>query len=187
LADELQAHGRTLAFAANAGIFDPDFTPRGLHVEDGRESFALNLKDGDGNFYLKPNGVFLVDADGARIVDSTQYGGTTPSVRLATQSGPLLLANGLIHSRFTPGSPNRRLRSGVGVATPHRVCFIISRQPATFYELACAFHDRAGCRDALYLDGVISQFYLPGRAGKEGGGNFAGIWGAAVLHQDGMP
>src|ERR1700685_2315212 len=49
------SQGGRLLFAANAGMFDPDFKPVGLLVQDGAEKSPLNLNDGAGNFYMKPN------------------------------------------------------------------------------------------------------------------------------------
>jgi len=168
LSDDLQAKHQRLVFAANAGIFDRSFTPCGLHVEAGVEYVPLNLGDGQGNFYMKPNGVFLVDDSGARIVESSKYGGTNQGMRLATQSGPLLVLDGRINPQFAPASTNRRLRSGVGLSSAQHVHFVISDKAITFHQLASLFRDRLGCREALYLDGVISRFYLPnGGRGNE--------------------
>lgn len=175
LSEALKGNGQALIFATNAGIFEPTFIPCGLHAEDGRELTPLNLASGDGNFYMKPNGVFMVEKFGAHIVDSTKYRGTTFAVKLATQSGPLLVIDGQINSRFDPNSPNRRVRSGVGVSSPQAIDFVISDQPVTFYALASVFLNRIGCHNALYLDGVISQFYLPGERAKAPVVDFAGI------------
>src|SRR6185437_13083160 len=66
LKSELNRSQLDLAFAANAGIFAPGLTPLGLHVENGHELVPINLSSGAGNFYLKPNGIFMVDSSGAR-------------------------------------------------------------------------------------------------------------------------
>ena len=166
-----------LAFATNAGIFDPTFAPCGLHAADGRELIPLNTRDGPGNFYLRPNGVFVIDDDhGPRILETGKYPGTTPRTRLATQSGPMLVIDGALPPQFAPDSPNRRTRSGVGVRAADRaaVVFALSREPVTFHEFATLFQQRLGCPDALYLDGEISRFYTPGDASPPDG-NFAGI------------
>ena len=166
-----------LAFATNAGIFDPTFTPCGLHAADGRELVPLNTRDGPGNFYLQPNGVFVIDDDhGPRIIESSKYTGTTPRTRLATQSGPMLVIDGALNPQFAPDSQNRRTRSGVGVRAADRavVVFALSREPVTFHEFATLFQQRLGCPDALYLDGEISRFYTPGDPSPPDG-HFAGI------------
>ena len=43
----------------------------------------LNLENGKGNFFLKPNGVFLVSERGARVVASAQYPVKGEKVRFA--------------------------------------------------------------------------------------------------------
>ncbi len=182
----LSSSNQRLVFATNAGIFDQTFAPCGLHVEAGAELSPLNLKDGVGNFYLKPNGVFYIDAAGAKIVDATKYeaqfqpGATQPGenatspIQLATQSGPLLLIDGSINPLFATDSSNRRIRSGVGVADDGRVIFAISKDPVTFYEFASLFQIEK-CAQALYLDGEISQFFGAADVTPAHKGNFAGI------------
>ena len=56
---------KKLVFAMNAGMFHPDMKPVGLLVIDGREIAPINRSTGSGNFYLQPNGVFLIDAAGS--------------------------------------------------------------------------------------------------------------------------
>ena len=165
-----------LIFATNAGIFAPGYVPLGLHVENGRELVPLNLASGTGNFYLRPNGVFFIDQNGAHIVESSQYPGTTPQTRLATQSGPLLVLNNQLNPNFRKDSNNLQVRSAVGVLSSDKIVFVLSREPLTFYQIATFFRDKLTCPAALYLDGAISRFY-PGE--KPAGGvesNFAGIF-----------
>lgn len=169
---EIRQAGKRLVFAANAGIFEPGFTPTGLWVEHGEQRVPLNRGSGNGNFYLKPNGVFCVGRGRAWIVETEQY--SPEGVQWATQSGPLLLSGGKINSILAERSPNRQIRSGVGIAEPQRVVFILSQVPVTFHELAQAFVER-GCNDALYLDGTISQFYWEGTVTGGSGGGFAGM------------
>jgi uncharacterized protein YigE (DUF2233 family) len=38
----------------------------------------------------------------------------------------------------------------------------VSESPVNFHTFASLFRDQLGCRDALYLDGTISQFYIDG-------------------------
>src|SRR4051812_36780788 len=73
LAAALQARKQHLVFAMNAGMYHPDFAPVGLFVQDGKQITPLNLDDGVGNFFLKPNGVFMVSDAGPRVVASTEY------------------------------------------------------------------------------------------------------------------
>jgi uncharacterized protein YigE (DUF2233 family) len=176
VARQLTAAGRRVIFATNAGIFDPSFTPVGLHVEDGKTLVPLNLAGGDGNFFLKPNGVFFLDTAGAaHVVGAARFEPSQP-VRLSTQSGPLLVSDGALHPAFRPDSPNRRTRSGVGVRAGGRtVVFALSAEPVTFHEFASVFRLSLNCADALYLDGEISRFFPPGEPITDPGGPFAGI------------
>ena len=158
LAAWLKARDKQLGFATNAGMFHPDFSPVGLLVQEGRQLSPLTLADGRGNFFLKPNGVFLVTASGPRIVASEEYPALSQGVRLATQSGPLLVRRGVIHPAFRASSTSRLIRNGVGVSGKDAV-FVISEKPVTFYELAVYFRDELNCADALYLDGVVSSLH----------------------------
>jgi uncharacterized protein YigE (DUF2233 family) len=169
LQDYCDHTGRKLAFATNGGMFHADYKPVGLLVEDGIERSPLNLGSGDGNFFLKPNGVFLVSDDGtAAIVRSEKFPRSRHGVRAATQSGPLLVIDGKINPAFKEGSANRFVRSGVGVIDSHTVIFAISNEPVNFWDFAHLFRDVLRCKNALYLDGAISKFYLPGTKFAEG-------------------
>jgi uncharacterized protein YigE (DUF2233 family) len=154
----LASRNERLRFAMNAGMFQPDLSPVGLLVQDGQEVSPLNLSDGTGNFFLKPNGVFFVSKSGPRIVESSEYPALAQGVRLATQSGPLLVRNGALHPAIDAASTSRLLRNGVGISG-NTIMFVISEQPVNFYELAIYLRDELHCSDALYLDGVISSLY----------------------------
>ncbi len=145
----------------NAGMYHADGGPVGLLVIDGRELAPLNLADGAGNFFLKPNGVFLVGANGARVVDAVDYAAASDGVRLATQSGPLLLKDGQIHPALRASSASRHVRNGV-CAAGAQATFVISERPVTFHEFASFLSDELHCRDALYLDGAVSSLWSPG-------------------------
>jgi len=155
----LKARNRQLSFAVNAGMYHEDFSPVGLFVRDGREESPLNLADGVGNFFRKPNGVFLVSDAGPRVVEASEYPALAKSgVRLATQSGPLLLRHGVLHPALIPNSDSRKIRNGVGVSG-HTAIFVLSETPVNFYDFALYFRDVLHCRDALYLDGTVSALY----------------------------
>lgn len=154
------AQGERLQFAMNAGMYHPDFAPVGLLVIGGREVSPLNLAEGEGNFFLKPNGVFLLSAAGVRIVAADQYARLAERVMLATQSGPLLLSGGRVHPKLDPYSKSRVIRNGVGVQGRNQAIFVISEQPLSLYEFAMLFRDRLQCSDALYLDGGSASSLL---------------------------
>ena len=143
----------------NAGMYKGDLSALGLFVSDGRQSAPLNTSNGDGNFFLKPNGVFAITDAGATVVESSAYKSLTSRVILATQSGPLLVNGGKINQAFNPDSKSRLFRNGVGVASPDVAIFAISDDPVTFYEFATLFRDVLRCPNALFLDGDISSLY----------------------------
>jgi uncharacterized protein YigE (DUF2233 family) len=159
LADSLVGRGEQLLFAMNAGMYREDYSPVGLMIREGRQVHRLNLATGYGNFYLKPNGVFVLSASGARLLESSQYRTLQEPVIFATQSGPLLLQAGQINAALSPQGTSRLIRNGVGVMSADRVVFAISEDPISFYEFALLFRDRLNCADALYLDGNVSSLY----------------------------
>jgi uncharacterized protein YigE (DUF2233 family) len=163
LQDYYELKGTKLAFATNGGMFHPDYQPVGLLVQEGVERSPINLNGGDGNFFLKPNGVFLISSDNTAAVVRSEKFPHLRGVKSATQSGPLLVIDGKINPAFRAGSANRFVRSGVGVIDSHMVVFAVSSQPVNFWDFAHLFRDRLKCKNALYLDGAISQFFLPGR------------------------
>ena len=157
------AKGERLVFAANAGMFEPDSRPVGLLVQNGNEVSPLNLNEGAGNFYLKPNGVFVInEKHEARVVESSDYVTLLTPPLWATQSGPLLVHGGDIHPDFIEDSKNKFVRSGVGVRKDGAVVFAISKTPVNFYDFAALFLGKLKCPNALYLDGNISAFHVPG-------------------------
>jgi uncharacterized protein YigE (DUF2233 family) len=165
LAASPPAKGAPVRFAMNAGMFDEAGAPIGLYVEEGRERHPLNTREGPGNFHLKPNGVFSVDADGAVYVETTEAyrarPARAPSPRWATQSGPMLLVAGKLHPAIQPDGPSRNVRNGVGVADRQTAYFVISDGPVSFGRMARLFRDRLHCADALYLDGTVSSLWAP--------------------------
>lgn len=151
---------RRLRFAMNAGMYEPDYSPVGLFVADGKEIAPLNLRAGKGNFYLQPNGVFLLTVQGPQVIESSRYPEIAKQVVLATQSGPMLVTHGVINPVFREKSESKLIRNGVGV-NGNLAIFVISDEPVNFHQLATYFRDTLHCQDALYLDGTVSSLYLP--------------------------
>ena len=159
LAPWLESRGQKLTFASNAGMYHADFAAVGLFVSGGQQSVPLNTAKGDGNFFLKPNGVFAVTEIGARVIESSEFSNLRERVILATQSGPLLVRGGKLHPAFNANSVSRLFRNGVGVPSPEVALFVISEAPVNFYEFATLFRDKLHCQDALFLDGTISSLH----------------------------
>jgi uncharacterized protein YigE (DUF2233 family) len=149
--------GRPLLLAMNAGMYHEDLTPVGLLVEDGREKAPLNLADAEGNFFLKPNGVFLIGKDGkAAIIETNAFAAAKPNVAHATQSGPMLVIGGQLHPRFEANGTSRYIRNGVGVRDDDTVVLAISRSEVSLGSFARLFRDALNCPNALFLDGAVS-------------------------------
>jgi uncharacterized protein YigE (DUF2233 family) len=83
-------------------MYREDYSAVGLLVMDGHQVHRLNLASGFGNFYLKPNGIFVLSASGASIIESSEYRSLPGPTILATQSGPLLLHAGQINPSLSP-------------------------------------------------------------------------------------
>jgi uncharacterized protein YigE (DUF2233 family) len=160
-----------LLFAMNGGMFTPNFAPLGLYIQDYRQYSPLDTLSGSGNFYLKPNGVFYLSADNHATVCTTADFRSSNLIRYATQSGPMLVVDGQIHSAFKEGSANRQIRNGVGILTDGQVLFAMSKVEISFYDFAEYFR-RQGCRNALYLDGFVSRMYLPDKGWRQTDGDF---------------
>jgi len=174
----IDSKGEHLLFAANAGMFAPDSKPVGLLVQNGNETNPLNLNDGYGNFYMKPNGVFVINSKReAKVVESGTYAALLSPVIWATQSGPLLVYGGNVLPDFIEDSKNKKIRSGIGVRKDGMVIFALSDKEVNFYDFALFFNDQLKCPNALYLDGDISAFHAPGQAEKPGEHSFGPMFG----------
>jgi uncharacterized protein YigE (DUF2233 family) len=149
--------GAPVQLAMNAGMYHEGLGPVGLFVEQGRQETPLNTADAEGNFFLKPNGVFFVRPDGsAGVLETSAYAAAHPEVAYATQSGPMLVIDGQIHPRFEPDGTSRYIRNGVGVTADGTVVLAISRMEVSLGSFARLFRDELACPNALFLDGAIS-------------------------------
>ena len=157
-------HGREVVCGTNGGIFDESQKPLGLYIENGTLLRRPNLRrSGYGNFYLQPNGVFLLYGDRADIVTTDEYQAMPDAekrhIEFANQSGPMLIRNGELNPLFIPGSANMTTRNAVCVHGLASVVLVATQDPISFHDFARALRDRFGCESALYLDGTLSTFY----------------------------
>lgn len=160
---------RKVILAMNAGMYEIDGSPVGWCVGGGVTAGGLNQSAGEGNFFLKPNGVFAVQDGKAMVLETSKAKKVLSRASLITQSGPMLVIEGKFHPAFREDSPNRKVRNGVGVTPEGVVWLVISEVPVTFHGMASLFRDDLGCPDALFLDGVVSQLHAPS-LGKHGNG-----------------
>jgi prepilin-type processing-associated H-X9-DG protein len=161
LAEALKERGRALRFAMNAGMFEDDLSPVGLYVEDGKRLHPPDLRAGNTNFHLKPNGVFWVGDKTAGVMETSRFLAAPPPARFATQSGPMLVIDGRIHPKIQPNGVSEKVRNGVCVRDGTNVMFAISEGEVTFHAFARLFKDGLGCANALFLDGSVSSLYAP--------------------------
>ena len=162
-------NGKKPGMLMNGGIFEPGGVPSGLCVQDGKQWTAVNAADGKGNFFLKPNGVFAVAGGKALVLETGEFSTMAPPASQAVQSGPLLVRHGVIHPAFRADSANLLHRNGVGIRAGGMVVFAITDSRAksrvNLHQFVSIFLSR-DCRDALFLDGDISQMWTAGMAEK---------------------
>ena len=175
LSKHLESQGKNMVFAVNGGMFKPSYQAVGLYIEKGKILSPLNIdEDEEGNFFLLPNGIYGIYENGSPFITPTKRFKSTEGVNFATQSGPMLVVDGKIHSKFKKESENLNIRNGVGILPNGNSIFAISNDEINFYDFAMFFKD-AGCKDALYLDGYVSKMYLPEKELTEMGGKFGVI------------
>lgn len=167
----LESNKRKLVFAMNAGMYKQDGSPQGLYIENKKTLSPLDTSSGNGNFYLKPNGVFYLTITNTAVVCNTALFKDSGDIKYATQSGPMLVIGGQIHPSFKAESTNLNIRNGVGILPTGEVVFVISKVPVNFYDFA-AYFKNMGCKNALYLDGFVSRAYLPEKNWVQTDGNF---------------
>ena len=156
-----------VAFAMNAGMYDEDGRPIGLAIVEGSQKHAINRRKGRGNFHLMPNGVFQVRQDGqAEIVTSDKWK-PSPKIRLATQSGPMLVIDGKLHPVFEPDGSSRYVRNGVGIAPNSLPLFVISEDAVSLGKFGRFFRDELKARNALFLDGAVSALWDPANGRRD--------------------
>ena len=150
-----------VAFAMNAGMFDQHGRPIGAATVRGEQLRPVNLRDGPGNFHLKPNGVFVVNAAGLpAIYESDRIPEFRSAPRLVTQSGPMLVIKGKLHPKLQADGQSRLIRNGVGVRDGKAV-FVISESAVSLGKVARFFRDGLKTPDALYFDGSVSSLWDP--------------------------
>jgi uncharacterized protein YigE (DUF2233 family) len=171
LKDSLEATGKSY-LALNAAPTNEEGNFLGLYISRGSRRQSLNTGSGNGNFFLKPNGVWCADKSVFRVLPTDKF--TGGNWVQAVQSGPMLLVDNQINPSFDRNSANRNIRLGIGVFSKGGQSFLIairSQSPVTFYEFAQLFRDKFGCRDALYLEGSERSMMLMPSMRFVGGAN----------------
>ncbi len=151
-----------IAFVVNGGMYGDDLRPIGYFVREEDRLVELNQRSANGNFYLKPNGVFFGTDGEWRVLDSETFVrtiGTRP--QFGTQSGPMLVIDGELHPDISENGPSKAIRNGVGIDDEGRAHFVISDEALSFGQLARFYRDELKTPNALFLDGNVSSLFDP--------------------------
>jgi uncharacterized protein YigE (DUF2233 family) len=152
----------SLVLVMNAGMYKIDQSPQGLYIQESKLIQRTNkVQNAYGNFYMQPNGVFYIQNDTPKIIQTSVLK-LDSNISYATQSGPMLVVDGKKHLKFMEGSKNLNIRNGVGILPNGNVLFAISKEKINFYDFATFFQNK-GCKNALYLDGFVSRAYIPSK------------------------
>jgi uncharacterized protein YigE (DUF2233 family) len=157
-----------LDFAMNGGMYEGNGRPVGLFVSNGKIIQQLDTQytnPNEVNFYMQPNGVFYsyYDRSGKlywNVATTKSYNILSKSCKIkdATQSGPILIDDCLINKAFGTRSSNKKIRNAVGLSDEF-IYFVMSYSETNFYDMAYFMQTYLRVQNALYLDGVVSQFY----------------------------
>lgn len=181
LSSYLETQGAQLEIAMSGGMYHPDRRPVGYFRAGETEISPLVTRAGPGNFGLLPNGVFCVSDTGpAFVMETLRFAETRPACRIATQSGPMLVIDGVLHPAFLDTSDSRLVRNGVGVSQDGLVYFVISNDPVNFFDFASFFRDELGTPNALFLEGRVSRFFARDLGRSDGGLAMGPILGVAA-------
>lgn len=151
-------------FLTTASIVDSNCQPPGLYINNRQLIKDVETADGNGNFFLKPNGAFLV-TDSTVLVCQTSEIKNNNNIIFGIQSGPMLIINGKIHPAFNPNSSNKNIRSAVGKfknnAGDEFILFAISCEEVTFFEMSQFLITQFNCSNALCIESVRCVMAIP--------------------------
>ncbi len=158
-----RGQGRRVLMMTNGGMYHEGLGPVGYYVEERIRLKPANTRAGPGNFHMRPNGIFFVEAGRPGVLETGAFLRRNRRPDFATQSGPMLVIEGRLHPIFKPDSPSLKIRNGVGVTLDgSRVTFALSETPVSFYAFAELFRDVLGAHNALFLDGgSVPQLLSP--------------------------
>lgn len=149
---------------STASVVDGNGFPLGYYAHDGQKLLGVNNRNGNGNFYLKPNGAFLILDNDVVVCESSNIS-KYHNVRYGIQSGPMLVHFGVINSNFGKNSTNKQIRSAVGMYINSKgnkfIVFAISETPVSFYEFSEFFINKFKCTEVLAIESVRSVLKIP--------------------------
>ena len=162
LVEQIKSRNKN-TFLTTASSVKQNYKPVGLYIDNYVERTNINLANGNGNFYLKPNGVLVVTNNTIDVCQTAEINKYN-SLKYAIQSGPMLVTNKVINENFNINSVNKRVRSAVGVFTKKNkkyIVFSLSAQKVTFYDFSEFFLNKLHCDNALCLESVRSVMSIP--------------------------
>ena len=172
-----------LIFAMNGGMYLKNRSPQGLYIENQQLLHPTNkVQKAYGNFYLQPNGIFYITNNHQGGVCKTKDFPKN-GVKYATQSGPMLVVDGIIHPKFNESSTSKYIRNGVGILPDGQVLLAMTKEKINLFNFAQFFKNN-GCQNALYLDGFISKSYYPAADWADLGGHFGVIIGITAPNKN---
>ncbi|QPB42123.1 phosphodiester glycosidase family protein [Rodentibacter haemolyticus] len=167
----------------NAGIYSKKNEPAGLWIENSKILNPLNTRRGSGNFHVQPNGVFALVGKQPYILTTKVYQQKNLKPTFAVQSGPMLLINGKINHQFKPTLESYHKRNAVCLDKQNQLFFILTVQgQPNLYTLSRGLQ-KIGCYNALYLDGTISNWYIPNAFNSFHWHYFVGMISVTEMHK----
>jgi len=156
----LLAQGRCPVFVSNGGIYGKDYSPLGLHIENGKQIKKINPAKGSGNFSWN-SAVFALRNGKPEVRRHTSWPGAA-GVSIALQSGPALVIGG---KRTSAGQSDadRYSRGAVVAYQDGRVGFVHTLDRIAFRDLVNLAATRGRVRGMLYLDGRINDWWERGQ------------------------
>ena len=135
----LGARAERVAFAMNAGMYDEDGPPD--RAGDRRGEAEARDQPAQGRRQLPPDAQRRVPgAHGRPRRDRhKREWKPSPDVRLATQSGPMLVIDGKLHPAFDHDGTSRHVRNGVGIGPQGRSACSSSATDRSRWESSRAF------------------------------------------------
>ena len=163
----MSSHSQSF-FAITSSIIESNCTPLGLFVKNGIKIKDINKStQGSGSFYsIQPNGIFYItERNEFKITATPDFLQLAENLKLAIQTGPILVYEGNINPIFTANSKNKYIRCGVGVFNNKDGSYLVfakSNEPVNFYDFADLFVIKYNCKIALNLEsGANSSIHLP--------------------------
>lgn len=171
----LNKKGKQVVYMTNAGMYTQTYSPLGLLIQNGTVIKKINrYKNSTGNFYIQPNGVFYITYDGKANIVSTNNYIYTENIRIATQSGPLLVLDGKVTSNVQNSKTSEIIRNGVGILPNGNIIFIVAIKEVSMLQFANIFK-QYNCITALNLDGGMADCYYPEKGKLHGTKEFGPI------------